>query len=549
MSLGFGSTSVESTQPPRQEREVADARPQVGEFRDQQALTWRDAAGVLAASLVLFTISYLRSRHRIFWGDEIVGWTLLRDSSFARLFHSWSNGADSSGLFFFLFARPWLRIFGATEVAARMFATLGVCASLAMVWVAARRYFSLGVVCFCIPFAYLSNPSVIVQLSNARTYGLFLAAVAATSLLFLRAEPGARLSPILLLGTALAHSLLIGSHILGIVYSAFLIGAMVVEDLLSRDVGRGRMRPKLYASALAGWITLFWTWRNLKANIDIGKPYFWTERPHIGEFPLGLVAYGGPLLFLSCVLACILAACYLLRRGREPLAGVTRRPLYFLGGTFFCIALFLFLKSFLGNSVFIPRYLLPMLIPSALLLCDLMSRILRLFPRPRYGWILPVLGVVVLGLFCRRADPFERGGEDYTAALVQKIPPGVPAVITDVSIFGEVEHYQGSRAMLEAEIDMPFSLNPTRGPRDVVSANMLTIWRRLGYFPGHILPAAQILEQPEFVVVSRESFPLWFEERIAGKPEFKVTDLGRAGGNLHVLHLWLVRRSAAPAKL
>ena len=98
------------------------ASPRAGHGR-MGILDW---AGIVASLLVLLVISYLRSRHLMFWGDEIVGWTMLRENDLGRFYRSWSNGADSSGLFYNFLGRAWLKVFGATELAARMFTAVGL---------------------------------------------------------------------------------------------------------------------------------------------------------------------------------------------------------------------------------------------------------------------------------------------------------------------------------------------------------------------------------------------------------------------------------------
>lgn len=70
---------------------------------------------------------------------------------------------------------------------------------------------------------------------------------------------------------------------------------------------------------------------------------------------------------------------------------------------------------------------------------------------------------------------------------------------------------------------------------------MLSIWKKTGYYSDQILSASHVLSQPEFVVVSREHFSLWFNERIRNNQQFRVTDLGKVEHSVP-LHVWLVRR-------
>lgn len=434
------------------------AAPRAGHGR----LGTLDWAGITASLLVLLVISYLRSRHLMFWGDEIMGWTMLREDDLGRFYKSWSEGADSSGLFYHFLGRAWLTVFGATELAARMFTAVGLWVSLALTWAAARRHYSSAIVSFCIPFAFVSNEAIIFQLSNARTYGLFMAAASAVAYMFLSARPGVALTPRLLLSTALAHAFLIGSHVLGVVYSGLFVAGLIVQDLWYR-----KLRWKLYASAFCGWIILFWVWRNLRANVDIGKPYFWTERPLLSDLPLGMAGYGTPTLVLCCILLATAYGAHLARKAmnvQEDLIPSSRTPLYFLIGTLLSASIIFFMKSLVGNSVFVDRYLLPTLVGSALLLCDLTSRLLVLTGKPRIAGGRVVLAVLLLAAFCLRSRPRDNADNNYTTALVRKIPVGIPAVTTDVNIFAELVHYQNQHAKLETEVDWPFTLDMSHGP-------------------------------------------------------------------------------------
>ena len=513
------------------------------------SLTPLDGIGIAIAATLFLLMSFVRSSNTIFWSDEIMGWLVLRERSFPALLHSWWAGADSSGIFFYVFGRPWLALFGASERSLRLFTSAGVATACGLLWACARRFYSLGVVAALLPLTLFFHRTLLWQLSNGRTYGIFLAGIALVAYAFVATDPARPLTGHLLALTFAAHLLLVGSHILGPLYSGIFLAGLLLRDLLLHTV-----RPRLYLAAAAGWIALLLSIRNLVATAALGKPAFWTVRPHFHEFFLGFTAGNRRLRQAIAVLLLLAILTYLRDRFRPRVLTasslqslsqpVTRLTLI---ASFFACVPVLFLLSRVTTSIFVDRYLLPVVLGDALLLCELVSRILN-------GW--PIRLTVHRGLFAimllllartlKRDLPLQPGEypqRDYTPGLLQLIPPGVPAVITNPGIFAEMVFYQNRNATFLTPVDWQVTLDPASNPGYVSGTHEMENWKKLGYFASQIQSTGTILaDNPRFLVIAEDGQAVWFERRIASSAQFTTQDLGRHLEAGNPLHLWMVKR-------
>jgi hypothetical protein len=146
-----------------------------------------DAFGISIGIVLLMIASYLRSRHRMFWGDEIMGWFVLKQPSFSSLLHVWYGGMDSSGIFFYVFGRPWMALFGSSEVSLRMYSAAGIAGCFAFIWISARRFYSIWIVAVGTASIFVFSRALYWQLANGRTYGVFMFACAFVVYLLFRA--------------------------------------------------------------------------------------------------------------------------------------------------------------------------------------------------------------------------------------------------------------------------------------------------------------------------------------------------------------------------
>ena len=251
-----------------------------------------DAVCLGGLVVLLLVMSYVQSRGRPFWSDEILGWVVLRQSTVGGMLRLWRAGLDGSGIWFFLFGRVWAGVFGASEVSLRMYSAVGVAAGAALVWAAARRFYALLPVAVSVTFVCAAARVMRWQLANARSYGWLLFGCGLVIFMIARGEeeqhwkPGKRF----LVATFLAYSALAGGHLLAAIYVGALLGAQVGIDLLQR-----RWRPWMYTSAACSLGVVWFARANIVASAAVGKPYFWTVKPGMRDLVESTSALGRPI--------------------------------------------------------------------------------------------------------------------------------------------------------------------------------------------------------------------------------------------------------------
>lgn len=236
--------------------------------------TRKDDLTVAVLAGVALAVFY--SHGRIMWSDELFGWMLATDPSSRHMIEAWNAGADGGGLCFYVLARCWLKVFGQSVLAFRLFSAAGVAAAAVFTFRAARHYVSWGIAVSSVALLWFSSDIVLWQVMQARFYGLLLAGVAGAC--YLAVLTAHRVTGRLLVLTWVCHTVLVGTHPFGAVYSGVVVLAMVVSDALVR-----RLRTQLYAAALGGWWVLLVSVRAMRSTAAVGRPHFWTTRPTIGD--------------------------------------------------------------------------------------------------------------------------------------------------------------------------------------------------------------------------------------------------------------------------
>ena len=474
--------------------------------------------------------------------DRRLGWLVLRQPTYSQMLHAWNAGVDSSGIFFYFVARPWLRVFGASAMALRLCSATALAAGFAVTWITARRFYSFGTVLLGIFPFYLLSRGMDWQMSDARCYGLWIFATAFTAYMFVRTAPGKKIGPGALLLTFLAHALLVGSHMLGILYS----GGFVV-GLLAQDVVARKFRPALYLSAMSGWFIVIVSMRNFAIIASNGRPSFWTLRPAFRDIFFILTAYESFLYTILGLAAVAFIAAYLARARaglRDQFFLSSRYSIYFIVFSLFFTAFAIFIKSKLGISICVDRYLLPVLIGDVFLLCEFLDRLSAMIFNEK--WALRC-GTVALLLFCATwvhglKDELPLPEKDFTQALLERIPQGMPLVILDSGIFSQMALYQNEHARILTLVDWPILLDPNFGPGGVSGGHEMDNWRKIGFYSSQIQTTTQILtENPAFIVMTNDLHPLWLQKRVMSNPLYKVTALPDFVKNRDTERLWLVR--------
>lgn len=460
-------------------------------------------------------VSALLGQGRIFWEDEMLGWMLLHDPSWHHMLAAWRMGADGGGITFYLTGRLWFWIFGASEVSFRMYSAVGFGAAFCVVWAMLRRFYPRGAVAFALLNTWFFSQTIVTHLAEGRFYGLLMVFSALAFLLVLEAN-GRERTPAWIYGACvLVHAALVTSHVLGVVYSATALGALVAQDWLG-----GRFRVPLYAAIASTWLLLLAERKAIAATAAVGRPYFWTTQPNLSRWIGAYSAYGAEIAAVLVVL--LASALFTMARrtggvhGGVRAAIARRRPAYVLMAALLLVPVELFFAGTVGPSLFINRYLMPVAIAQCLLTAEaitltdwpmLLGRVVEarwlrfsaaaLFVAAMLLWDV---GHVAHAVMPRK---------DYTVALTGGLPHGVPVLCEDAWAFTELigrQHASGVRYMYL--LDWAQSTRASAPRLEVTQFHLMQNWKRAGYFAGSIEPFDSFLhDNPRFLIFHQEQGP------------------------------------------
>ena len=466
---------------------------------DRLQMGWPDAVWISLGILFTLAISYVFGRGRIFWEDEMLGWMLLHDPSWHHMVQAWKMGADAGGFAFYLTGRAWFHVFGSSEVSFRMYSGADFAAAFVVLWVAARRYYGAGTVAFALFNTFFFSPPLMLQMGEGRFYGLLVLSTALVVAVVLWPEQRSRRAQSGLCALAfLANGLLTTSHLLGVVYSALLLVALVFLDRV-----RGGMRPMLYAATAASWLLLLPERAAIVASLRAGKPHFWITQPSVLDLLSAYGAFSVEIAAVLALLAVLLVVAFRMEGEREmsrARAGYRARlPIYVVTAALLLAPLAFYGEGLVWQPIFISRYLLPVVIAQALLTAEALTLIpwgvilSRLLPGRALGGRVPqALGVgcfaaMTLVWVFREVLPQAVEHRNYTDAVSAMLPRGMPVLCEDALSFTELigrQHASGVRYMYL--LDWPESVRPSAPRGEVSEYHLMENWRRAGYFGGSI---------------------------------------------------------------
>lgn len=487
------------------------------------------------------------------WSDEILGWVLVTDPSWHHMLAAWRLGADGGGLFFYLLARLWLSLLGASAAHFRLFSAAGVGAAAALTFVAVRRYTRWSVAAPVIALVWFSSDVVLWQVLQARFYGLLLAGVAAAFLLLVVAAQQPRVGWGQLLLTFTCHMLLVGTHPFGAVYSAMLVAALLVRRSLRR----------VALAAAAGWWILLPSLPALRSTAAVGRPHFWTTRPSWPELTAAYTCWSLPVgITLGFCVAVALALLGLASNAKRPRteSKVAHQvsPVVVGVGLLLAVPLLVWVGSQGSASLFVDRYFVPVVIPITMVLACLAERLMRTAEIRRAGWVRGAAAVAGAGLVVWAAviavvqyPAYARyPGPDDTGELVQRLPRGVPIVVEPVDLFHRLVLYRQGRGLHYVSVlDWKQATGPDSLRGEVTAFHEVENWRKAGYFATSIVDANAFLAQSKPFAVIDVNGLRWFEDRVAERPEFRTRLLGtvRVGDGSEPVRVWVVEPAVRPA--
>ena len=475
--------------------------------------------------LVMFLISYALGHRRMLWEDEMLGWMLLTDPSFAHMVAAWRMGADGGGFSFYLSCREWFHLFGATEVSFRFYSASCFALSFVCVWITARRFYSTWIVAFALFNTYFGSPPIVLHLVEGRFYGLLMLAVSFVSLLIMK---GAQAAKHLSWGhyalMFFANGLLTTSHILGIVYSILLTMMMMGIDRMS-----GRFRPGIYASAALSWLLVLPELPAIRASMQVGKPWFWVPQPTLARVMGVIPAFSGEISVVLLILAFGIMVSWR-RQGVDSglmliRAIAERRDSYALILFLFLVPVTFVLVGLIGPPIFINRYLIPVAIATAFLTAEQLALInvqaREPFARAKYLRPLAflVLAAVLPAWILIRVPQQIMANYDYTRQLDRVLPRDRPVLLEDAWSFTEIigaSPSNGPRFLYP--LDWSECTAPTAPRLEVTQYNLMKNWQRAGYFSDSIVDLNKFLNSTRTFIVLDDDGPTSAVPRVIGNP-------------------------------
>lgn len=478
---------------------------------ENSRLRLADGLGMALLCTALMVYSYRRGHNAMFWSDEIMGVLVLKQPTIGATLHAWRNGLDSSGLWFEILARGWAAVFGFSECSMRFFSAIGICAAACLIWLVTRRFYTTLVVAGAVSASFGTSLALTWQLVNGRTYGLFLAACAFCFYLLFRGQehdtdrPKARF----LLFTVSGYSFLMGSHILGVLYVSGFLATQLLLDLYYR-----RLRPRLYIAISASGVVLLFSSVNIRSTIALGKPTFWTLRPHLKD----LLTVDHHLCGLILLTLLLVNFSFRLRPARK--------AVYLVFAGFGGLDLFIWCYSRVGTSIFENRYLLPFCLVAVLLLSELLTQLSEISFRLHFIQRALAVAFIVAGFAQIFVPAFNRPWwpiPNYTRPLLRAVPSGLAVISPDAGVFTEMEYYRHpGQARVLFPIDWPIALD--RANHGGVSGmHEMENFKSEGFYPDDIQPTDALLTNSQDFLVLAEQQNLWFRKRVLSDPRFTVT--------------------------
>jgi hypothetical protein len=473
---------------------------------------------LLSAFLILeLAVCLVHSHGRLFWADELFGAQVLGDPSFTHMFTGWREGVDGGGGAYYLLCRLWIDLAGLSELSLRLFSSLGFMASTLCLWLIGRRVYTAAAITLGLALVFFTSPVFLWQMVNGRFYGMLLATTAFAGLMEIRTSERDPLTGLDLALTALAHALLCGSHILGLVYSAVLILAAIATDRANH-----RWRPRLYLAAFAGWTILIPSYTAIRNSTGVATTVFWTHPPTFRELGFATLSLAKPALVAVPLL--LLIGILRSRRATRPSGVQQRLPLYLLASSILLAELILFVKSRLfGISIFADRYLIPVGVATVLLIAELYT---HAFDETERSRLQTAFAFVVLFACTGFGISRHPNGDLYPTTglpgrILQHLPPDQNVVVTGIPMFSFLRRYDPTHHYIYL-LDWDFDLSPARRALDHSGEYLMENRKRAHYEGDTILSCRDILTTyPSFTMLVFGDRDDWVRHRLPS-PAYNV---------------------------
>ncbi len=562
---------------------VAAAEPRVSEDGRTAAIPsarrWTSrvpgaAAGwavAVAGVASLLTACVILSARKWMWYDEVLTSLLVNDPSWRHMMTAITTGVEAAPPLYHFLARAWIAVFGGTPLSLRLFTATGLSAALLILWSALSRVFPWRAVAVGVLAVFCGSNLFFDQIAEVRYYGLLTALVAVALLLCHRVMMSDAPPRRLLVANSAVQACLVLTHVYGGLYSAALLGALVVWD-----VARGVVAPRRWVAYPLGWLVLV-PWLGVYQAQRGSVVRSWMTVPNLGDlrdaYRFQMATEVVPFALIAAVL--LAAAASALGSARRPAsvgaatsAGVHadgRGAMLVIAGGLLVVPVMSFVVSHLVVPIFFPRYLIAVAYAPAILIAYVVtgvseggrgtaagaqvSDVVRRVARPivAVGWTIVFAVLLIWPVSASRRWPRTgRPGEAIERLRVDGAPvTSVPIVIENAFDYLPIMAYttlpQSAYTFVR---DSAVALAPNSHHREMLSYALMTLYRRLGYTGGHIEDVDRFLCAHDRFLVVDSPEANWYDRRVAHDSAFVRTELGRTDPTPSTpgAVIWLVRR-------
>jgi hypothetical protein len=512
-------------------------------------------AGALIAGGLIYTT------RRVMWIDEVLAYTIVAQSSWAQL---WTEAQDVIGSvpLYYLIGHAWGLVFGVSEISLRIMTMAFMVASMLLVWLKLRQYYSSLAAAIGVLSGYCLSNLVLYQNIEVRFYGVhtFFGAVMLWVYDWLARPTAAKsftrsLLPFVALAlTTYAWGML---HLYGLIFSGFALGALVLVDRLHR-----RFRPLLYSAVpVAG--ALFWlSWHTqLYQQQAVLRLHGWfMPKPSIMDMFLMASAYIHPIYLALVLMLGVAALLELSSQGR--LAGVRlaaaetndeqqgRGRVVLFGLSFSLVPVFVWALCQVMSPAYIPRYMIPVVIGYSVLFTHLAERTVvaklpadsgtLLSSHMRHGLIVAYIGVLLVipvGQAIVNHKTPAPGHDDASVGYAS-----LPVVFEHAHDFVPRAFYAGAGNRFHYVLDVEVAVDKLNSGH---AANDYVILENLAKYHADVYHVSQVREflrdHDEFLVFHRVDNPgyRWLELRLMNRRDYDVKQIGEVDGCAvyHVRHV------------
>ena len=477
---------------------------------------WIVFLGQILTLAYLIAVCIHFSSRQVMWLDEFFSWNLLTDRSLVHALGAWGHGADSGGPLYYIVGWLLVRLTGPSVLAVRLFSA--VCLGLASVlyWKLLARMFS-GMAAFIGIFLIWCSHELLIRVSEARFYGFYVlvAVVAIYATLFsVDRETQPLKAFFICLG---AHAALLGSHIMGIVYSGLILVAVLSGK-------RSKKQLAAAAGIVSSWSVLIFFRKAIyygSGNAPVADKPTLLNLTEYYHFPDSLSL---AILGLLAVLTASIILLYFFRGKNTESSPSTLIKISIL---FYFSPLFFYVLSIWKQPVFSSRYMYPNMLAFAAFGCVLAWLFFRIptlekNPALRYGVFSILIALLAVRHYKELSSSVPiRALPDIAA--IQRSDNGLPIVCPNAGLFFDLAYYYQRpdfHVYFLSTLNAAMHRNPN-GPLGI----METIQQH-GYWPGQIQDASYFIENHNSFMYLDFPAQEGFRHAYLGGPDWHVEKLG-----------------------